>query len=102
MTTEAQTIANTILSQISTNAKWSMGIPRNTVFALPETDLQLGGVSFKFTNCFKIRNGKVEIILHPSDTYIVKVYNQLGNLKAEFKDVYCENLENVLMETIGY
>jgi hypothetical protein len=101
-TQEYTQIAETIMSQIGLNNRMCLGIPRGTTFFLPESETRRGGVTFKFTNCFKIRNGKVEIDLEWKDTYTVRVYNQLGNLKETVEDVYNDMLADVLMRVIGY
>ncbi len=98
----AQIIAHTILQQIGVNALMCLGVPHGSKVALGETSETLGGVRFKFTNCFKIRNGIVEVLLEASDTYRVIVRNQLGNVKSDCDGLYNEDLSGHLMRVIGY
>lgn len=95
-------IATTILSQIGVRNVMCLGIPQNSKAYLTENEQRRGGVRFKFTNCFKIRNGTVEIDLNWIDTYTVRIYNQLGNLKSEVSGIYNDQLADHLMEIIGY
>jgi len=92
MTTTAMLTAKTILNQIGSNSLMCLGVPRNSIYAIPETSEHLGGVQFKFTNCPKVRNGTVRVILMPNDTYNVEILNVRGRKIAEFSDVYCDNL----------
>lgn len=97
--TERQ-IAMTILSQIGVQNCMCLGMPSKWV--LPESSEIRGGLGFKFTNCFKIRNGTVLVKLMADDTYTVVISNQLGNEKATQSNLYCEDLAGYLMEKIGY
>lgn len=99
---EYSEIATTIMEQIGLYNCMSLGIPRGTTLFLSENKERRGGVSFKFTNCFKIRNGKVEIDLRWVDDYTVRVYSQRGKLKETVEGVYNAELADVLMRIIGY
>lgn len=101
MTTETKTIAQTIMSQIGMRNFMCYGAPRGTIIALPANETRYGGLQFNFTNCRKHRNGKVVVELTPSDTYKVSVYNQLGNLKYQMDDIYCDNLAEVINDNVG-
>jgi len=101
MTTETKTIAQTIMSQIGMRNFMCYGVPRGTIIALNLNDERVGGLQFNFTNCRKIRNGKVVVELNHMDTYKVSVYNQLGNLKYQMDDIYCDMLAEVLNENVG-
>jgi hypothetical protein len=93
-------IAETIVSQIGRNNMMCLGATNRTFMS--ETENVLGGLSFKFTNCFKIKSGTVLVFLMPSDTYTVKIYNRLGNIQWDIDDVYCDGLADVLQDKIGY
>ena len=98
---DAKQIAQTIIEQIGMRNFMCFGCPRGKLIALPETDKMLGGLQFSFTNCRKIRSGKVQVILKPDDTYDVKIFNRLGNCVYSGTDIYCENLFEILDDKIG-
>lgn len=99
---EYASIASTILRQIGAVNVMCLGVPQDSKSFLTENEQRRGGVRFKFTNCFKISNGYVEIDLNWIDTYTVRVYNRLGNLKSEVSDIYNDMLADHLMNVIGY
>lgn len=101
MSLDTLTIANTIRDQIGIMNIMAFGVPRKSMMALPANDERLGGLFFKFTNCPNIRNGSVMVELMPSDTYRVTVKNQLGNVKYQGDDIYCDVLFDVLDRVIG-
>jgi hypothetical protein len=96
--TESQTIAKTILAQIGVNSIMCMGVPRNSIHIVnPTIDTDpdkghLGGVSFKFTNCPKVRSGTVIVTLSAVDDYTVTILNVRGREIFKAEGVYCDML----------
>lgn len=87
----ATTIANTIKQQIGTNTL--MCIAAHNLFALPETDKYLGGLTFKVGRNPKLKGGgRVTVTLNFNDTYTVKVENNRGKVLLEASEVYCDML----------
>lgn len=101
MSLDTITIANTIRDQIGVANIMAFGVPRKSLMAMPANEERLGGLYFRFTNCPKIRHGSVTVELMPSDTYRVTIKNQLGNIKYQGDDIYCDVLFDVLDRVIG-
>jgi hypothetical protein len=96
MSNEA-TIARTILEQIGRNTIMCLGVPNHSIKVVKETietdpNGHLGGLEFKFTNCPKVRNGRVVVTLSPLDTYNVQIFNIRGREIYKGVDIYCESL----------
>jgi len=101
MSQDANTIARTILAQIGSNSMMCMGVPRNSIWAIPsnattegvkDEDRHEGGLRFKFTNCPKVRNGEILIVLKGNDTYTVQIFNVRGREIYKASDIYCDML----------
>ncbi len=107
--TPAQQIPGTILEQIGAQTLICIGVPRNSVYAIPATidtdeNGHLGGVQFRFSNCPIIRQGFVRITLSGDDTYRVVITNQLGNVKLDVSGIYCDQLagqDGIIERTVG-
>lgn len=93
--------AKTILAQIGSNSMMCMGVPRKSIWAIPETmnmvgikdeDRHLGGLRFKFTNCPKVRSGEILITLSGNDTYTVRIHNIRGREIYKAEGIYCDML----------
>lgn len=74
-----------------------MGMRQATVIPatldnIGENNGHLGGVQFKFTNCPKVRNGTVRVMLAADDTYIVQILNVRGREIYKASNVYCDML----------
>ena len=85
-------IAKTILAQIGSNTLACIGVPPRSIVAIPASDQHLGGVTFKFSNCPKVRNGSVKVTLSGNDTYNVSIFNCRGRALKEMSDIYCDQL----------
>ena len=97
MSNDYMTIAKTIQQQIGWNSFACMGVKASTVTAIrPTIDTDpmghLGGLSFKFSNCPKVRSGTVNVTLDGTDTYTVRVFNVRGREIAKMEGVYCDML----------
>lgn len=70
-----------------------MCIGAHGMYALPETDKILGGLTFKVARNPKMKQGgTVTITLTPSDTYTVKIVSSRGKTLLDVSDVYCDQL----------
>lgn len=85
-------VAHTILSQIGANSIMCLGVPLNTIHAIPATDKHDGGLEFKFTNCPKVRTGKVRVTLAFNDTYNVEILNIRGRAIYSESNIYSDQL----------
>jgi len=91
------TIARTILAQIGSNTLMCLGVPPKSIIVVKETietdpNGHLGGVSFKFTNCPKVRSGRVVVTLAGNDTYNVQIFNMRDREIYKGVDIYNDNL----------
>lgn len=100
--TDTKEIAKTILAQIGHRNIMCFGVPPRSITALPETEENAGGLSFRFTNCPKIRSGTVRVDLKWNDTYTVRIFSANGMKETHTEsDIHCEELFPYLDHIIG-
>ena len=81
-----------------------LGVPPKSIFVIPANDKHCGGVSFKFTNCPKVRSGTVNVTLDGNDTYTVSILNMRGREIYKASDIYNDMLSGpsgVIESVIG-
>ena len=90
---EMMQVAETIKSQIHPTVLMCAGA-RN--FYAKENKDGMVGVSFIISNTSKIKYATVKIFLNGADLYDIKIINKRGRYLEEKKDIYCDQLNEVL------
>lgn len=99
MTTETFEVQQTILDQIRSLDKWALGAWGTREMKVFDNTLQFR------VNGTKLKRGWIEVEYKPgSDTYTIRgIYrtNLAIKIRAEFDNVYCENLVQVIDSIVG-
>ena len=103
MSNRDKELAAEILRQLGGNRFLAMTGAKN-LFAHPEKEGQLGGLSFKLPKFAGVKVNYVKIILTPLDVYHVsfgRVYGSKFTVISEHSDVYCDQLASLFEKETG-
>ena len=105
MTTQrTQQIAQTILSQLGGSGRLKAFTGAHTFLSLPETDEQLGGLSFRIKNQASGASNQIKVSLNGKDLYDVefgRVWGPKYTVKSEHTDVYADQLVSLFEKETG-